>query len=732
MVKKYSLKNNRFLILYGISQNPVTNDYILVQNNSINLANCISGNEKIDDFIQKRLLKINDHKDILFEWIPYNQFDKIKETGKNDNIAVYSAIWNNGPLTYNQNYNKYTRDSNKEVTLKLMNDSQNSMEFVINEVKKYSPRNNQFLILYGISQTPDTNDYILVFNWTSGNEEIDDFIQKMRLKVNDHKDIVFEWIPYIQFNKIKETGKNSNIAVYSAIWNNGPLTYNQKNNEYTRDSNKEVALKLLYYSQNSIEFVINEVKKYSSKNNQFLVLYGISQTPDTNDYILVFNWTSGNEEIDDFIRKRRLKVNDHKDVVFEWIPYNQFNEIKKTYKNDNIAVYSAIWNNGPLTYNQKDNEYTRDSNKEVALKLMNNSQNSIEFVINEVKKYSLKNNRFLILYGISQNPVTNDYILVQNNSIILTNCTSGNEKIDEFIQKRLLKINDHKDIVFEWIPYNQFDKIKETYKNDDIAVYSTIWNNGPLTYNQKYNEYTRDSNKEVALKLMNGSQNSIEFVINEVKKYSLKNNRFLILYGISQNPVTNDYILVQNNSINLANCISGNEKIDDFIQKRLLKINDHKDILFEWIPYNQFDKIKEIGKNDNITVYSAIWNNGPLTYNQKYNEYTRDSNKEVTLKLMNDSQNSIEFVINEFFNWTSGNEEIDDFIRKRRLKVNDHKDIVFEWIPYNQFNKIKETGKYDNIAVYSAIWDNGPLTYNQKNNELYKRFKQRSCFKINE
>ncbi|GBC03506.1 hypothetical protein RclHR1_05160005 [Rhizophagus clarus] len=780
--KKYSPRNNQFLVFYGISQTPDTNDYILVFNSA-------SGNEKIDDFIQERQLKVNHHKDVVFEWIPYNQFNEIKETGKNDNIVVYSAKWKDGPLYKTNHWSNYSRDSNKEVALKLLYNSQNSIEFIIDEVKKYLLRNDQPLVLYGISQNPDTNDYILVFNWTSGNEKIDDFIQERQLKVNNHKDVVFEWIPYNQFNEIKETGKYDTIAVYSAIWRNGPLYKKNQLGNYARDSDKEVSLKLLYNSQNSREFVINEVKKYSLRNNQFLVLYGISQNPDTNDYILVFNWTSGNEKIDDFIQERRLKVKYHNDVLFEWIPYNQFNEIKETVKNDTTVVYSAIWRNGPLykkyqwsnyerdsnkevalkvlhnsqnsielVVNEKDNEYTRDSNKEVALKLMNNSQNSIEFVINEVKKYSLKNNRFLILYGISQNPVTNDYILVQNNSIILTNCTSGNEKIDEFIQKRLLKINDHKDIVFEWIPYNQFDKIKETYKNDDIAVYSTIWNNGPLTYNQKYNEYTRDSNKEVALKLMNGSQNSIEFVINEVKKYSLKNNRFLILYGISQNPVTNDYILVQNNSINLANCISGNEKIDDFIQKRLLKINDHKDILFEWIPYNQFDKIKEIGKNDNITVYSAIWNNGPLTYNQKYNEYTRDSNKEVTLKLMNDSQNSIEFVINEVkkysprndlflilygishtpdsndyilvFNWTSGNEEIDDFIRKRRLKVNDHKDIVFEWIPYNQFNKIKETGKYDNIAVYSAIWDNGPLTYNQKNNEYTRDSNKEVALKL--
>jgi hypothetical protein len=110
--------------------------------------------------------------------------------------------------------------------------------------------------LYGISQNPDTNDYILVFNWTSGNEKIDDFIQERLCE-----DIAFEWIPYIQFDQIKETGKNGLITVYSAIWRDCPLQYNLKkhNNKHTINANKKVALKCLHNLQNPIEFVINKV-----------------------------------------------------------------------------------------------------------------------------------------------------------------------------------------------------------------------------------------------------------------------------------------------------------------------------------------------------------------------------------------------------------------------------------------------------------------------------------------
>jgi hypothetical protein len=127
-----------------------------------------------------------------------------------------------------------------------------------------------------------------------------------------------------------------------------------------------------------------------------------------------------------------------------------------------------------------------------------------------------------------------------------------------------------------------------------------------------------------------------------------------MLYGISQDPNTNDYILVQNSIIqllkdyiNYQSQMSGNNKIDDFIQERQLTINDHDDVIFEWIPYNQFNEINKINKNDLITVYSAIWKDGPLQYNQHNECYKRNLYKNVALKCLHNSKHSIETVINE-------------------------------------------------------------------------------------
>uniref|UniRef100_U9UQK4 Protein kinase domain-containing protein n=1 Tax=Rhizophagus irregularis (strain DAOM 181602 / DAOM 197198 / MUCL 43194) TaxID=747089 RepID=U9UQK4_RHIID len=411
------------------------------------------------------------------------------------------------------------------------------------------------------------------FTNKSGNEQIDNFIQEMQLKIKDRHDIVLEWIPYEQFDKIIETNKNGFITVYSAIWKDGPLYKNWWNNKYTRDTNKEIILNCLYYSQYLIEFLINKIKKYvtdrTNRHKDYSKLYGISRNPDTNDYILVqsnsinlINWISGNEKIDNFIQE----IQEHQNIVFEWIPYGQFNEINKTGKNGFMTVYSAIWKNGPLNYQH--GRYKRDPNKEIALKYLHNSQDPVESIINEVKKHLIKksHHKNFKIYGISQNPNTNDFILVQNNSINLINWISGNEKINEFIQEMQLKTNNL-DIVFEWIPYNQFNEINETGKNGFMTVYSAIWKDGPLNY--QYGRYKRDPNKEISLKCLHNSQDPVESLINEVKKHLVKKSHYknFETYGISQNSDTNEFIIVQNNLINLINWVSSNDKIDDFIQE---------------------------------------------------------------------------------------------------------------------------------------------------------------------
>ena len=140
-----------------------------------------------------------------------------------------------------------------------------------------------------------------------------------------------------------------------------------------------IYLSLIYQSQ--------QVKAYSINATDYVPkIYGISQNPNTKDYIMIcqYIYYSGNKQIDNFIQKMQLKRRSHNDIVFEWIPYNQFNNIKEINKGDFATIHSAIWKDGPLLYYDHDMGYTRKPHKIVVLKCLYNSQNITNEFLDEV------------------------------------------------------------------------------------------------------------------------------------------------------------------------------------------------------------------------------------------------------------------------------------------------------------------------------------------------------------
>ena len=94
--------------------------------------------------------------------------------------------------------------------------------------------------------------------------------------------------------------------------------------------------------------------------------------------------TSGNENIDSLVQEMQLRVNSPFTIVFEWIPYNQFRDIRQVGKGCFATVYSAIWIDGPLHCDYNKEEWTREAYKRVALKCLHNSQNITGEFLNEV------------------------------------------------------------------------------------------------------------------------------------------------------------------------------------------------------------------------------------------------------------------------------------------------------------------------------------------------------------
>ena len=99
-------------------------------------------------------------------------------------------------------------------------------------------------------------------NWTSGNKDIDKFIQQTQLNVNAvYYQKYLEWIPFENFQDVTYIAKGGFSKVYSAVWPEGyVVNWDIENQEWERN-NAKVALKSLDNSSNISSDFLNEVIK---------------------------------------------------------------------------------------------------------------------------------------------------------------------------------------------------------------------------------------------------------------------------------------------------------------------------------------------------------------------------------------------------------------------------------------------------------------------------------------
>ncbi|EXX59361.1 hypothetical protein RirG_189740 [Rhizophagus irregularis DAOM 197198w] len=778
---------------YGITQDPETENYLIVLNNKCkkcnyvcytkyfqhNFTNWSSGSNDIDKFIQNSQLLAHSYgvKKVL-EWIPYNKLYNIKYIAKD----VYRANWTDGNII---NWNIYNQDWKRKgqniiVQLKGLNIPKNiTLEFIDKIEMDYT--------FYGITQNPETKNYILVSdnkclkcnlvcyaihfqqnfeNWTSGNNDIDKFIQDSQLSAHDDAERALEWIPYDKFYNIRYIAGD----MYRANWIDGNII-NWDNNDQDwkrKRQNIFITLKKLYNSKN---FKLELANKKP---------YGITQNPDTKDYMMVLddkcnnmcdlkcyaihfqqnfgNWTSGNNDIDKFIQDSQLSAHDNAERALEWIPYNKFYNnsyiVKDTYIANWIGGNIINWDNNNQTWKR------RGQNILVTLKKLYNSKNFILELANKINKP----------YGITQNPVTKDYMTVladecaECNLVCYAihfqqnfgNWTSGNNDIDKFIQDSQLSAHYDAERALEWIPYNKFYNIiyimEDMYRANWIDGNIINWDNNNQTWKR------RGQNILVTLKKLYNPKNFILELANKINKP----------YGITQNPETKDYMTVLADECtkcnhvcyaihfqqNFGNWTSGNNDIDKFIQDSQLSAHYDAERALEWIPYNKFYSIIYITKD----MYRANWIDGNII-NWDNNNQTwkrRGQNILVTLKKLYNSKKFILELANKinkpygitqnpetkdymtvladecaecnlvcyakhfqqnFGNWTSSNDDIDKFIQDSQLSTHRNIKKAIEWISYDKLYDIKYIGE----DIYRANWIDGNIIDWDNNNQNWIR-----------
>ena len=99
-------------------------------------------------------------------------------------------------------------------------------------------------------------------NWTSGNNDVDKFIQKTQLNAKSRHEIL-EWIEHDRFEEIKYLAEGGFGTIYKAIWKDGYIKkWDSANNQWQRTKLHRglVALKCLHNSQNITDEFLKEVR----------------------------------------------------------------------------------------------------------------------------------------------------------------------------------------------------------------------------------------------------------------------------------------------------------------------------------------------------------------------------------------------------------------------------------------------------------------------------------------
>jgi hypothetical protein len=103
-------------------------------------------------------------------------------------------------------------------------------------------------------------------NWTSGNHDIDELIQRTQLDAKKYEEVI-EWIEYDRFENIEYLAKGGFGTTYKATWKDGYIwDWDSENNQWKRyKENKEshpVALKCLHNSQDITDEFLREVRYF--------------------------------------------------------------------------------------------------------------------------------------------------------------------------------------------------------------------------------------------------------------------------------------------------------------------------------------------------------------------------------------------------------------------------------------------------------------------------------------
>ncbi|EXX72040.1 Skm1p [Rhizophagus irregularis DAOM 197198w] len=126
------------------------------------------------------------------------------------------------------------------------------------------------------------------------------------------------------------------------------------------------------------------------------------------------NWTSGNNIVDNLIKNCQMETI-MPNVIIEWIPYNNLENIKYLTKGGFSEIYKASWINGYYKeWDSKEQQLMRFGRLQVILKELKNVENASQSWFEEAKSHLTLCNKYSTIvrcFGLTQNPSNGNYLL---------------------------------------------------------------------------------------------------------------------------------------------------------------------------------------------------------------------------------------------------------------------------------------------------------------------------------
>ncbi|RHZ63337.1 hypothetical protein Glove_330g122 [Diversispora epigaea] len=129
--------------------------------------------------------------------------------------------------------------------------------------------------------------------WTSGNSEIDQFIQQTQFNANNSEEVI-EWIPFNRFDKVEFLTKGGFGGVYKAKWRDGYIKlWNLKLKTWHRMSYPYVYVGLKGLDTPDQKLFLQEIKnQLKFRGGWAIAIYGITFHPKENKYMMVMQYAN--------------------------------------------------------------------------------------------------------------------------------------------------------------------------------------------------------------------------------------------------------------------------------------------------------------------------------------------------------------------------------------------------------------------------------------------------------